>query len=148
MCKGCVALVPCRREYESGDFIRCKRMRAPFHGLCFDCYYIVLFYVLPSLKSLSGTSTCLSVITVNFCLATFFVILEEIRQAVSGSIPLCIFIGSVPELWIPKEKLFKRRGMARATSLHCSLAHSQPAAPAEGGVYTLRHRRLWGDTLL
>ena len=70
-------------------------------GLCFDCYYVAVLYahVFERLKWY-----CLSLL-VHCCLLTFLVILEERRQAGPTSRHLCIFIGSVPGLWVLKEKL-------------------------------------------
>ena len=82
-------------------------MSAYFLGLCFDHYYIAVLCDYVS-KMLSGTSTCLSVITVHFCVFTFFFILKEMRQAASAFILLEIFIESVPKLWVPREKLHYR----------------------------------------
>ena len=73
--------------------------------VCVLTVIMLLFYVFMSLKSLSGIGTCLSFIIVHFCLLTFFVVLEEMRQATSASNRLYIFIGSVPGLRVQKVDL-------------------------------------------
>lgn len=116
---------------------RFKNVKVKEHSLscpCFHSYYVaVLFYVFMSLKSLSGTGSCLSAIIVWFYLLIFFVILEEFRQTTSTTRPCAIVFNQFQDFGSLKKTPPKKNDMSRVTSIHCSLIHSQPTTPADGG---------------
>lgn len=99
--------------------------------VCVLTITMLLFYVIMFLKMLSGTNTCLSVITVHFCVFTFFFFPE--RDEADN---LCLY-ASRNFYWIssrtlsPKRKASLRRGMTLTTFLHFSPDHSLSAVLEE-----------------